>query len=297
MRLDIDIAFSVSDPGGSDGAESTINGTITAAGTEVVVRADNADLFRVGPRAGMDAIREFAKSLNEHGVSVSLASPEGTIVSFGAVKASAAQRLVTRSAHIKPGQVSAWASLLRGGKGNAAPSLVPPGTPFPLSPTFQRRYRMRPTTTHYTRGGGRPRLLFVRDSETWDGRPAAVFDLTGETTVIGAGPEADLALPGLLPAHATVTHTDDDEYVLTAQGPVGGSANLSAEASYTLRTGARMSIGDWRLVYVREEYADHGRPYGGRQGGELAYQRPQFDSRKGAIERDATYGLGDPRKH
>ncbi|MFB0833699.1 FHA domain-containing protein [Arthrobacter halodurans] len=297
MRLDIDIAFSVSDPGGPNREGTTINGTITAAGREIVVRADNADFFRVGPRAGMDAIREFAKTLNEHGVSVSLASPEGTIVSFGAVKASAAHRLVTRSAHIKPGQVSAWSSLLRGAKGGTTPSLVPPGTPFPLSPTFQRRYRMRPTTTHYTRGGGRPRLLFVRDSETWDGQPASVFDLKGETTVIGGAPEADLVLAGLLPAHASITHTDDDEYVLTAQGPVGGSPNLGAEPSYTLRTGARMAIGDWRLVYVREEYADHGRPYGGRQGGEFAYQRPQYDSRKGAVERDATYGVGDPRRH
>lgn len=294
MRLDIDLAFSVNTPDGDGG---TINGTIAAAGTEIVVTADNADLFRVGPRAGMDAIREFAKTLNEHGVSVSLASAEGTIVSFGAVKASAAQRLVTRSAHIKPGHVSAWASLLRGGKGATAPSLVPPGTPFPLSPTFQRHYRMRPTTTHYTRGGGRPRLLFVRDSETWDGRPASQFDLTGEKTVIGGGSDADLTLSGLLPAHATITHTDDDEYILTAEGPVGGSANLGAEPFYTLRTGARVSIGDWRLVYVREEYADHGRPYGGREGGELAYQRPQFDSRRGVIERDASYGVGDPRTH
>jgi hypothetical protein len=29
------------------------------------------------------------------------------------------------------------------------------------------------------------------------------------------------------------------------------------------------------LTFVREEYADHGRPYGGRIGGELGRQRRQ----------------------
>ena len=29
------------------------------------------------------------------------------------------------------------------------------------------------------------------------------------------------------------------------------------------------------MVYAREEYADHGRPYGGRVGGEVGHQKAQ----------------------
>ena len=42
-----------------------------------------------------------------------------------------------------------------------------------------------------------------------------------------------------------------------------------------LRTGTRVEVGTHRLVFFREEYADHGRPYGGRIGGEAGHQRPQ----------------------
>jgi hypothetical protein len=42
-----------------------------------------------------------------------------------------------------------------------------------------------------------------------------------------------------------------------------------------LRTGCRLEVGDWVLVFARDEHADHGRPYGGRIGGELGHQRPQ----------------------
>lgn len=296
MRLDIDLAFSVTVPATDSEPESTVNGTVKAHGTDVVISTDTTDLYRVGPRADMTSIRGFAQELSEWGLSVSLASPEGTIVSLGAVKANAAQRVLTRSAHIRPGKVGAWSALLRGSSGDLTQSLVPPGTPFPLSPTFQRNYRMRPTTTHYTSGGGRPRLIFVRDGETWDGLPAQIFELTADTTVIGGGTDADLVLPETIDAHATITHSADDEYILTAVGPVSGSTRLPEGDSYTLRTGARIGIGPWRLVFVREEYADHGRPYGGRQGGELAYQRPQYDHRYGTIERDGIYGLGNPRE-
>jgi hypothetical protein len=29
------------------------------------------------------------------------------------------------------------------------------------------------------------------------------------------------------------------------------------------------------MTFFREEFADHGRPYGGRVGGEIGHQRPQ----------------------
>ena len=44
----------------------------------------------------------------------------------------------------------------------------------------------------------------------------------------------------------------------------------------------------WTMTFYREEYADHGRPYGGRIGGELGHQRPQpgrhrVDQRTGRV--------------
>jgi hypothetical protein len=42
-----------------------------------------------------------------------------------------------------------------------------------------------------------------------------------------------------------------------------------------LRTGARFTMGGWTFVYARDEFADHGRPYGGREGGEGTYQPQQ----------------------
>jgi len=34
-------------------------------------------------------------------------------------------------------------------------------------------------------------------------------------------------------------------------------------------------MGEWRFTFARDEYADHGRPFGGREGGELADQPVQ----------------------
>lgn len=83
----------------------------------------------------------------------------------------------------------------------------------------------------------------------------------------------------MAPIHAEIRHARDDEYVLypfDASG--GGSApepGKPAPGPRVLRTGARIELGTWRLAYYREEFADHGRPHGGRQGGELAIQKPQ----------------------
>lgn len=295
VHLDIDLRFSVASPDDGSVPPSTVQGTVTAHGTEIAIHVDDVAFFRAGSGAGLAELRDVARGLHDRGLSLTVRSPEGTLVSLGAVKANAAHRVLTRSAHIRPGSLGAFSAWVRGRGSGPANSPLPPGTPFPLSPTFGRNYRMRPTTTHYASGGGRPRLVFVRDSDSWDGRPASVHELRADTTVIGSAGDAGLVLPGILDAHATVTHTADDEYVLTATGPVTGSTGLVDGAAYTLRTGARIGIGPWRMVFVREEYADHGRPYGGRQGGELAYQRPQYDPRHGTVEQDASYGLGNFR--
>jgi hypothetical protein len=92
-------------------------------------------------------------------------------------------------------------------------------------------------------------------------------------------------------------HTGPDANLTVALGTLGSTANPDADSTHpgermqTLRTGARFTIGEWTLVYARDECADHGRPYGGRLGGEYSDQplqpeRPDY-SDEATIETDA----------
>jgi|GEM_PF-875750 len=132
-----------------------------------------------------------------------------------------------------------------------------------------------PTTTHAAWGAGHPRLLVVRDDERH------VHELTADVTRIGSASDAELVLAAAAPVHATVVHDETDEYLLhmLREGETGvlswrsiGEGSPDAEV---LHTGSHFTTGPWRLVFVRDEFADHGRPYGGRQGGEGAHQRHQ----------------------
>ncbi|MDT0158294.1 hypothetical protein Q9R19_11710 [Microbacterium sp. ARD32] len=125
-------------------------------------------------------------------------------------------------------------------------------------------------TTHAAWGSGAPHLLVSKEDVR------EVFPLTADETRIGSAAGSELVLAGADPLHATVVHDDRDEYVLTMHGE--GEMNAwteGEERSETLRTGARFTVAGWTLVFMREEYADHGRPYGGREGGELSDQPPQ----------------------
>jgi hypothetical protein len=105
-----------------------------------------------------------------------------------------------------------------------------------------------------------------------------VFALRGAVTTIGSGAGCDIRLPRLEPLHAEIRHDDRDEYVLVRIGSPGSTRVHGAPVdSAVLRTASRVQVGEWTLSFFREEYADHGRPYGGRIGGELGYQRPQPD--------------------
>ncbi|GAB3268191.1 FHA domain-containing protein [Arthrobacter pigmenti] len=282
MRLDIDMSFTLDEA--EDHQNRGTAGTIRAAGTEVEVTIDDPSLFQSGKSPLVSAAKPMAQALAARGLTVRIAGPKGEIVSLGAVKAPAAQRLLTGSPHIRLGSWRALAPLAgRFGAGGAeGGSFLPPSTPLPLMPMVHRRIRRKITTTHYTSGGGHPRLFVVRDSTTWDGTMPDEYDLsTAGTTTIGSAPEADLRLDGLEPLHAQIRHTETDEYVLYAHAPVGGSVDGDASV---LRTGARVVIGQWRLGFFREEYADHGRPFGGRSGGEFARQREQYNPRTGYVE-------------
>ncbi|HET7414586.1 MAG TPA: FHA domain-containing protein [Arthrobacter sp.] len=281
MRLDIDMSFTLAEAG--DDQDRRAAGTIRAAGTEVEINIDDPALFQSDKSPLISAAKPLAQALAARGLTLRVAGPQGDIVMMGAVKASAAQRILTGSPHIKLGSWKALAPLAgRFARSSGSASLVPPSTPLPLMPMVHRRIQRKITTTHYTSGGGHPRLYIVRDSPTWDGTLPDELDLSNaETITIGSAPEADLQLDGLEPLHAEIHHTGLDEYVLHAHAPVGGSVDGDRSV---LRTGARIVIGQWRIGFFREEYADHGRPFGGRSGGEFARQREQYNPRTGHVE-------------
>ncbi|MGO2746679.1 hypothetical protein [Microbacterium sp.] len=131
----------------------------------------------------------------------------------------------------------------------------------------------KPTTTHAAWGAGDPKLRISRDDDRF------IHHITTDTVRIGTADGNELQLADTDPVHATISHDERDEYVLTLHG--AGEMNKSAvdsdggDRSEILRTGARFTAGPWTLVFGREEFADHGRPFGGREGGELDDQPPQ----------------------
>lgn len=283
FRADINLDFSLLEASGEEA-----RGSVKASGSEVVVSLDSTDALLSHRMPSLGDLRPLAKTLSDQGLSVVVDGPDGRIISLGAVEAPASQRVITRSPHIKLGKLGALAPMVR--RGRRAPgrafSLLPPGTMLPLFPTVKRRISRRITTTHYTRGGGRPRLIFVQDSKSWNGQVPREFSLTEERVRIGSDESAQLRLPGLDGVHAEIVHNDRDEYVLVRHGKVSGS--FGPGSTSVLRTGSRLQMGEWCLAFFREEFADHGRPFGGRSGGEFAYQRPQRDPRTGALEQDGS---------
>jgi predicted GNAT family acetyltransferase len=121
------------------------------------------------------------------------------------------------------------------------------------------------TTTHAAWGAGHPRILVIGPTERY------VHAINCDLTHIGSAADSDIVLASTDALHAKILHNTSDEYELTMVGP--GATSFGPNE--TLRTGAHFSAGPWELVFVRDEFADHGRPYGGRRGGELAVQRQQ----------------------
>jgi hypothetical protein len=281
-RLEIDLSFSLTEPtvGGeaSEGEAELLSGTISASGTDVAIYVSDPSLVAGRRQFTLEALRALADEIAGLGLSVSLSGPDGLIGRLGNVQSSLVQRTMTGSQHIQfstDGILTALRGLTHASDDTRRIPL-PPTTPFPFAPTFGRRARRRATTTHYQPGSGRPRLIFVVGSENWDGTPPREFNLLPGTTTIGSSEDADLRLEGLDDIHAQIVHDDDDEYCLSIFGQ--GEANVAAafdERGQKLRTGARIELGAWRMAYFREEFADHGRPFGGRSGGEGSHQKRQ----------------------
>lgn len=274
LSVDADLEFSVDVPGAR-----AVSGHLTGSGTALQLQVDDSFVF--AGRRDAAAIRGLAEGLAQRGLSITVTGPSGPLVTLGVRKSSWLQRQVTRSRHIRIDDRAGLWSLARGRAqaGNTgvlpAAELAPPATMWPLAPTFLRR-RRRATTTHDSLGGGAPRLVLAPSPYTGPDERRTVFGLTGEVTTIGSAPDSDIRLPGLAPRHAEVRHDERDEYVLVRLAPPGTTrVNGALVHQALLRTGTGIQLGTWTLSYFREEYADHGRPYGGRIGGELGHQRPQ----------------------
>lgn len=142
------------------------------------------------------------------------------------------------------------------------------------------------TTTHDPAGGGRPRLIFSPESSDRLGVGDETggqyqFDLLPGVSRIGSSPLADLRLTGLDDRHAEIRCDAGDEYIYVHLGHLATSTvNGARVEEKSLHTGDRLRLGDWTMSFYREEFADHGRPYGGREGGEFSHQRPQQPPRR-----------------
>lgn len=130
------------------------------------------------------------------------------------------------------------------------------------------------TTTHDVHGGGDPRLVAsIGDGVGLDTSPdgalvPATFPLLPGRTTIGSDPESDLVLFGLAPHQAEVRRDVMDEYRIFDVSPDRTTLVDGRRAvGQSLHSGDRVSLGPLTFVYARAEFADHGSPYGGHDGG------------------------------
>ncbi|HLP23308.1 MAG TPA: FHA domain-containing protein [Microbacteriaceae bacterium] len=146
-------------------------------------------------------------------------------------------------------------------------------------------------TTHAEWGAGRPRLLWHAGMAR---KEVALGDIV---TRIGSAPDSEVWVPGLEETHAIIRHAENDEYILTLYGRGETSTYADPDANghprdVILRTGSQLRIGAHEFVFQRDERADHGRPHGGREGGELEVQpaqprRPDYAAGESPHEVDA----------
>jgi len=273
--VEADLEFSVDIPG-----SRTATGTLTGSGTALELRVSHLGLFT--GRSDSGAVRGLAEGLADRGLSISVVTPSGPLITLGTQRTSWVQRRVTGSRHIRIERGAGLWSLIRtrrqapGGGALPAAALAPPPTVLPVAPTMLRRPRRPVTTTHDPQRGGNPRLSLPLGPYPRPGDRQRVFPLRDHVTTIGSAADCHIRLPGLEPLHAEIRHDDEDEFVLVRIGSAGSTrVHGAAVDTAILRTGCGVDLGEWRLSYVREEYADHGRPYGGRIGGELGHQRIQ----------------------
>lgn len=276
VRVDADLEVTVTLPDGGT-ARSRLHGS----GRRLRFEVDRPELFAA--RSDVAALVGVADLLARRGLILDVVHQGSVILTLGARNVPWWHRRLTASGHIR---LHGWRSLLVPGRARLRRSqrdegvlpvavLVPPPTLFPIAPTFGRQ-AWRVTTTHDPSRGGRPRLVLGSDEVLPDYDPhPRIHWLKDGTTRIGSAEDCDLQLDGLDALHAEVVHDLDDELVVIAHRPDVRVNGVPIITRQVLRTGSRLHIGGWMFVYARDEYADHGRPYGGRVGGEAGHQRTQ----------------------
>ncbi len=275
LTVDADLSFSVAVPG-----SRRVTGTLTGSGKNLLLQVSDPFLF--AGRSDSGSIRGLAHGLAGKGLSITVVTSAGPLVTLGAGRTSWLQRRLTGSRHIRIERGAGLWSLIRGRaqapSGGALPAaaLAPPATLWPIAPTMRRRQRRPVTTTHDPRGGGHPRMIMAPQAYPTPEDRQEVFSLRQDVTTIGSDEACDITLVGLRPRHAEIRHDHEDEFVLVRVDEAGSTRVNGAPVDRSvLRTGSRVQLGDWTMSFFREEYADHGRPYGGRIGGELGHQRKQ----------------------
>ncbi len=275
LTVDADLTFSIDIPG-----SRTVTGTLTGSGKNLQLQVSDPFLF--AGRSDSGSIRGLAQGLAGKGLSITVVTSSGPLVTLGAARTSWLQRRLTGSRHIRVERGAGLWSLVRGraqaphGGALPAAALAPPATLWPIAPTMHRRPRPRVTTTHDPRGGGNPRLIMAPQPHPTPEDRQEIFSLRRGVTTIGSAESCDIRLVGLEPQHAEIRHDEEDEFVLVRIGiDASTRVNGAPVERSILRTGSRVQLGDQTMSFFREEYADHGRPYGGRIGGELGHQRKQ----------------------
>lgn len=253
---------------------STVHGQLRGRGNRLELEVDQPGAF--AGRADAPAIRTVAETLARYGMVVRVVSGGQHLVSIGNVKAPWWQRRATGSRRIRIGSLRGALTSARSRARAAEPvlppiDLVPPLPVWPIAPTFQRYPRVGGGRTH-TRGGSPRLVLFKPDVMAGERQP--IYWLQ-ETTVIGSDPSCDVVLPGLAERQVVIRHSEDDEYVVTTLAGRARVHGAKIDDRVALRAGARLEVGDHLLVFSRAEHADHGRPFGGRVGGELGRQTRQ----------------------
>ena len=266
----VDLQFEVDTP---DGDHAT--GSVRSDGKQVLVQSP--DLTVLGGGRSNDDLTAMARMLADRGLVLTVADEEGALMCLGAVKSRFWHRVATRSKFVQVVRWRASAALKAAvvtSRGNGVG--IPPTTPIPRHLPNAPWARRRVGETHDPYGGGHPRLYLSDTRVPAMARKVMYFSLLPGQTVLGSADDADLHLEGVDALQAVVERTDDDEYELVARGTTMHTFVNGQELDrQRLRTGSRVEIGPWRLTYVRDEHADHGRPYGGRIGGELGRQRAQ----------------------
>lgn len=269
-----DLRLTIRLPAKDDHPGNEILATISGVGSEVDVRVDTLEGLPLprGRRSAVDALSDVAALIADLGLTLTFSGPEGPILALGQVRPGRITRLLTGSRHVVIRDRRSLVRIARSGRraSTSLTDLLPPPALLPV-----RRHRT--TTTHDPFGGGSPRLAFYRAPGPELGAPRQVALLRRGTTSLGSAPDNDVVIEGLEDHHAEVRHEPStDEYLLHALVDTATTvAGVQAREGIVLRTGARIICGEVELTYVREEFADHGRPYGGRQGGEFSRQRPQ----------------------